>query len=71
MKRWVLIVLWLVALFVWNLVTNDFHHPALGFGYRCLEALEQMTTPVHLLVFIAGVVVIWKQPWKRKPLEER
>jgi len=71
MKRWILVLLWFVTLFVWNLLANESRHPEFGFLYHCLEALSLMTTPAKILVFIVGVVVIWKQPWKRKPLAER
>jgi hypothetical protein len=69
--RWLLIVLWIAALFVWSLAFAPSKHPEFGFGYHSREALCQMTTPAKLLVLVVGTVVIWKQPWKRKPLAER
>jgi len=71
MKRWILVVLWFVALFVWNLITKDSRHPELGLGYKCLESLSYMTSPMQILASVVALIVIWKQPWKRKPLAER
>ena len=70
MKRWLLIALWFVVLFAWNLIVKPSLHPDFGFAYRCLEALGQMTSPAKILIFVAGVVVIWKLPWERKSHSE-
>jgi hypothetical protein len=70
MNRFGIAVLWFVLLFVWNLVTKTSPDPA-GFGYRCLDAVSDMTTPLELLLSAIAMVAIWKQVWKRKSLAER
>lgn len=69
-RRWWLIVAWFVVIFLWMFAATP-PDPERGFIYHCLVALSQMTSIKMLLVLAAGVVVIWKQPWKRKPLAER
>jgi len=66
-KRWVLVVLWFAALFVWNIVTKWSVHPDASFGYKCLEAIGYMTSLIELLLSAVVMLVIWKQ----KPLSER
>lgn len=68
-RRW-LIVGWFLAVFVWKF-TGTPPDPERGPVYRSLVAVSQMTSPAMLLVLAAGIFVIWKQPWKRKPLAER
>lgn len=67
MKRWVLIMLGFVGLLLWNIITQWSIHPNAGFGYRTLEAVGRMTSPIQL--FLLAVVVL--AAWKRKPLSER
>ncbi len=69
-SRWWLIVGWFLSVFVWKFTGTSLDSER-GFVYRCLEALSQMTSIAMLLVLAAGVVVIWKEPWKRKPLADR
>ena len=71
MKRWVFVVLWFVVQFAWNLLTSNPAHPDDNFVRWCLQAVSHMTSPAQMLVSIAAMIVIWKQPWKRKPLAER
>jgi hypothetical protein len=71
MNRFGLVVLWFALLFVYNLITK---HPSdinESFGFRCVDALSYLTTPIQLLASIIAMVAIWKRVWNRKSLAER
>jgi len=71
MKRWHLVLLWFGGQFAWNLIMKAPPATDGGAVYRGLLALSQMTSGVALITTALVMVVIWKQPWKRKSLAER
>jgi hypothetical protein len=69
MKSLGLAVLWFSLLFAWNLLTKQSPDPGVGFSYRCLVAIGNMTTAIQLLLSTAVMVGIWGR--NRKSLAER
>jgi len=70
-KRWMLVLAWFALQFVWNFLTKPTPNPDGDFLYKCLVAIGAMTSPIELFGSLIAMVIIWKQPWKRKPLADR
>jgi hypothetical protein len=71
MNRLGLVVLWFALQFAWNLITKQPSDINESFGFRCVDALSYLTTPIQLLTSIIAMVAIWKRVWNRKSLAER
>lgn len=68
-KRWMLVVVWFVLQFLWNLLTKTgVDH---FFLEKCLIAVEYMAAPIQIIASAIALIVIWKQPWKKKPAPEQ
>jgi hypothetical protein len=68
MKRWVLVVVWFVLLFVWNFATKLSFAEAHLLTERILVAFEYMLAPIEIIASILAVVAIYKISWKKRPL---
>lgn len=64
-KRYWLLLAWLGVQLFYDFVTRTAAIDG-PFAYRLLEALGRMTTPLQLFTSFVALVIIWKEPWRKR-----
>ncbi|MGB0124712.1 MAG: hypothetical protein WA419_21690 [Silvibacterium sp.] len=70
MKRWMFIVAWFAAQFLYNLQTKTSSAEGHLFITRCIIAAEYFLAPIQIIAAALAVIAILKYPWRKKPQPE-